>query len=435
MQTRTATRTGATWTTTLTTALAAGTYTAQATQTDTAGNTGTSTANTFTVDTTKPAAAGIAAANKAGGTAGKIENGDTLTFTYSEPITAASVWSGWNGASTAVNVRFTDVATADTVTVLSPTTGTVKLGTVATKGNYVTATTTFASTMVRSADGASIIVTLGTPASVAGHRRHRQEHDVDAGRRHHRPRRQHQHRGHRLHRDRHGRRLLMAAARSRIATALVALGLFAAACMGGDHGAARAAVGQATGPLIGSSLAGAAILEATGLAPGHLRTGEITMTNVGDVSGFFALGASGLVDTPLGRALDLVVEDVTPGQAGRTVFYGKLSALSTVGLGNMSQGEAHRYRFTVSLPSNADNSYQGAATAISFTWSATGEDPGETSAPTPGPPATVQKPPKATTAGATTQAPAATLTARARQTGSGGAVSAGWPAAAAAASR
>ena len=44
----------------------------------------------------------------------------------------------------------------------------------------------------------------------------------------------------------------MAAARPRIATALVALGLFVAVCIGGDHGAARAAVGQATGPLIGS---------------------------------------------------------------------------------------------------------------------------------------------------------------------------------------
>ena len=42
----------------------------------------------------------VAATNKTGGTAGKIENGDTLTFTYSEPITAASVWSGWSGAST-----------------------------------------------------------------------------------------------------------------------------------------------------------------------------------------------------------------------------------------------------------------------------------------------------------------------------------------------
>jgi chitinase len=166
VQTRTPNRTGATWTTTLITALAVGTYTAQATQTDTSGNTGTSAASTFIVDTTRPAAANIVATNKAGGTAGKIENGDTLTFTYSEPITAASVWTGWNGASTAVNVRFTDSTTADTVTVLTATTGTVKLGTVATYGNYVSATTTFASTMVRSADGASIVVTLGTPASV-----------------------------------------------------------------------------------------------------------------------------------------------------------------------------------------------------------------------------------------------------------------------------
>jgi hypothetical protein len=167
VQTLTPNRTGATWTTTATT-LAVGTYTAQATQTDTSGNTGTSAANTFTVDTTKPAAANIVATNKAGGTAGKIENGDTITFTYSEPITAASVWSGWNGASTAVNVTFTNSGTADTVTVLTATTGTVKLGTVATNGNYVSATTTFASTMVRSADGASIVVTLGTPATVQG---------------------------------------------------------------------------------------------------------------------------------------------------------------------------------------------------------------------------------------------------------------------------
>ena len=167
-QTLTPTRTAATWTTTASPALASGTYTAQATQTDTGGATGTSAAVTFTVDATKPAASAVVATNKAGGAAGKIENGDTITFTYSEPITAASVWGGWNGASTAVNVRFTNSGTADTVTVLTATTGTVKLGTVATTGNYVSATTTFASTMVRSADGASIVVTLGTPASVQG---------------------------------------------------------------------------------------------------------------------------------------------------------------------------------------------------------------------------------------------------------------------------
>jgi Bacterial Ig-like domain len=167
-QTLTPTRTGASWTTTASPALASGTYTAQATQTDTGGATGTSAAVTFTVDATKPSALNIVATNKAGGAAGKIESGDTITFTYSEPITAASVWSGWNGASTGVNVRFTNSASADTVTVLTATTGTVKLGTVATNGNYVSANTTFASTMVRSADGASIVVTLGTPASVQG---------------------------------------------------------------------------------------------------------------------------------------------------------------------------------------------------------------------------------------------------------------------------
>jgi hypothetical protein len=214
----------------------------------------------------------------------------------------------------------------------------------------------------------------------------------------------------------------MAAARSRIATALAALALFVAVCVGGDNGAARAALGQASGPLIGSSLDGAAILEATGLAPGHARVGEITVTNVGDVAGAFALGSSGLVDTPLAHKLDLVVQDVTPGRDATTVFYGKLSALSTVSLGNMAQGDAHRYRFTVSLPSDAGDAYQGAATAVAFTWSATGEDPGDAPTPAPAPAATAQAPPKATTAGGTTKTPKATLTARARQTGSRGAV-------------
>jgi hypothetical protein len=216
----------------------------------------------------------------------------------------------------------------------------------------------------------------------------------------------------------------MAAARSRIATALGAVAVLVAVCVGGDHGTARAAVGQATGPLIGSSLAGAAIFDVADLAPGHGRVGEITVTNVGDVTGAFALGTSGLVDTPLGRKLDLVVEDVTPGRAVTTVYYGTLSALSTVGLGNMAQGEAHRYRFTVGLSGDVDNSYQGSSTAVSFMWSATGEEPGEGPAPAPAPATTTQKPPKATTASATTKAPRATLTARARQKGSGGAVSA-----------
>ena len=166
VQTKAVTRTTTTWTWTLTTALASGTYTAQATQTDSGGLTGTTAAVTFTVDATKPTAAAVVAANKAGGTAGKIESGDTITFTYSEPITAASVWTGWSGSSTTVHVRFTSSGN-DTVTILdTANTAAINLGSVATNADYVSTTATFNGTMVRSADGASIVVTLGTPSSV-----------------------------------------------------------------------------------------------------------------------------------------------------------------------------------------------------------------------------------------------------------------------------
>src|SRR5205814_792145 len=50
VQSRAATRSGGTWTIDGSPALAAGTYTAQASQGDSAGNTGTSSANTFTIN-------------------------------------------------------------------------------------------------------------------------------------------------------------------------------------------------------------------------------------------------------------------------------------------------------------------------------------------------------------------------------------------------
>lgn len=166
VQTLTTTRSGATWSKTAST-LSAGTYTAVASQSDTSGNTGTSSANTFKIDTTKPTATSVSANNKTGGTAGKIESGDTLTFTYSEAIQPGSVWSGWDGSSSAVHIRFTSSGN-DTITVL--TTGnlaSINLGSVATNGDYVTTTTTFNATMALSSDGTVVTVTLGTPSNVA----------------------------------------------------------------------------------------------------------------------------------------------------------------------------------------------------------------------------------------------------------------------------
>jgi hypothetical protein len=169
--TRPVTRSGAAWSTSVTT-LGQGTYTAVATQADGAANTGTSAARTFTIDTTAPTRVSMTAVNGTG-TPGRLDTGDVITFTYSEPMLAGSILPGWSGTSPAnVRVRFFN-GSPDSFTVLdnglaanvrldagTTTNGGVTLGASA---NYVTGTVTFAATMTRSADGRSFVVTLGTP--------------------------------------------------------------------------------------------------------------------------------------------------------------------------------------------------------------------------------------------------------------------------------
>ncbi len=177
LQTRTATRSGSTWTTTAST-LPAGTYTVQVTQTDSQANTGTVT-RTFTVDETKPEPSMISAANGGSGSAGRLNAGDKITFTFSKPIAATSVLSTFTGSSASVIVRFYDedgsgsYTYGDSFTVLdSSGQANVKLdagsfwgidGGVFTDRNYVTDTVNFAATMTRSSDGTSFVITLGSP--------------------------------------------------------------------------------------------------------------------------------------------------------------------------------------------------------------------------------------------------------------------------------
>jgi hypothetical protein len=81
--------------------LSDGTYTVQATQDDAAGNVGVSAPRTFTVDATPPALVAISTTNVA--TAGKIERGDALRLTFSEPLDPASVPT--TGTMTVTNVN------------------------------------------------------------------------------------------------------------------------------------------------------------------------------------------------------------------------------------------------------------------------------------------------------------------------------------------
>jgi hypothetical protein len=152
--------------------LTAGSYTYSITATDVAGNSGTQTGFTVTVDNTAPTGSDVQTANGPGGTVGKAEAGDTVTLTFGEPIDPNSVLAGWTGASSSVVVRINN-ASPDTLQVWNASnTAQVPLGTVSlANGSYVSANRTFgatgtASTMIMS--GSSITITLGTASGTTG---------------------------------------------------------------------------------------------------------------------------------------------------------------------------------------------------------------------------------------------------------------------------
>jgi len=86
-------------------ALAEGTYTYTLALADNAGNSRTQSGLSVVVDNTAPTASDVQTANAGGGTAGRPESGDTITYTFSEPPDPNSILSGWDGTSTPVVVR------------------------------------------------------------------------------------------------------------------------------------------------------------------------------------------------------------------------------------------------------------------------------------------------------------------------------------------
>jgi Bacterial Ig-like domain len=161
-------------------ALTAGTLTTGSksvtvTATDAAGNVTTVT-GTVTVDSTAPSPASITLANRTGGTAGRPENGDTITLRWSEEMDPATLYTGWSllaSADVAGTVTFTDLGQGngtnkdtDTFAVTGP--SGVKLGTVTGLDGRLVPTSggsyAFAGTLHYTVTGAQsvVTVTLGT---------------------------------------------------------------------------------------------------------------------------------------------------------------------------------------------------------------------------------------------------------------------------------
>jgi hypothetical protein len=149
--------------------LAAGAYSYSLTSKDVLGNSRVQAGFTVTVDNTAPTATEIQTTNKSGNTVGRPEIGDSVVYTFSEPIDPGSILSGWTGTTTNIVARISNVAT-DPLTVFNAANtiqlplGSLSLG----RNDYVTTSATFgstgtASTMVQS--GNTITVTLGTASS------------------------------------------------------------------------------------------------------------------------------------------------------------------------------------------------------------------------------------------------------------------------------
>jgi spore coat-associated protein N len=180
-------------------------------------------------------------------------------------------------------------------------------------------------------------------------------------------------------------RLAMLAAHPRrtlgaLAVVLAAVGITVGS--GANFTASAANPGNvfATGSLAIGNSPSTALFSVSGLRPGDVNTGTVDIENTGTLSGVFALGtANASGDTALLAQLDVVVGDCGAWSAGSppscaspsTTYSGKISALTGQTLGTWAAAAKRRYKFTVTLPSNTDDTFQGKSAQVDFAWSAT----------------------------------------------------------------
>ena len=119
---------------------------------------------TTVVDTVVPTAQNIRSDNGSGSD-GKADTGDTVTFTFSEAMSPASMLAAWSGASTQVLVKLIDAGNADTLQVWSADNAArlAVANPLALNGDYVPSSgAVFRATMTLNAAGTVVTVTLGS---------------------------------------------------------------------------------------------------------------------------------------------------------------------------------------------------------------------------------------------------------------------------------
>jgi hypothetical protein len=145
--------------------MAAGTRTYSFTMSDVAVpvHSQTQTGFTVTIDNTGPAPVNMTSADRVGGTIGRAEQGDSITYTWNEPIDPESLSPGWDGGSPAtVTVRIQNAGTNDRLRVRGPA-GNLNFGTVRLQQNYVPGSRDFTGSTITML-GNTVTIVLGTPS-------------------------------------------------------------------------------------------------------------------------------------------------------------------------------------------------------------------------------------------------------------------------------
>ncbi len=149
--------------------LAEGTLSYSITATDAAGNSGTQGGFSVIIDNTSPFATSWSTTNVSGGTTGRAETGDTVSFVFSEPMDANRFIAGWTGSATPVTIRLLNNGGGDRVYVYNAANsatlafGHVRLNSTA----YTSATVNFTNSMMVMS-GSTVTITLGTPSGAVG---------------------------------------------------------------------------------------------------------------------------------------------------------------------------------------------------------------------------------------------------------------------------
>jgi spore coat-associated protein N len=113
---------------------------------------------------------------------------------------------------------------------------------------------------------------------------------------------------------------------------------------------------------------GAAIVTGAKMLPGDSKSGQVTITNTGDVAGEFELAEENASNGFAAGSLDLKIEDVTSGTS--QLYSGDLGQVSDIDLGEFAAGEARTYKFTVTFDQSAGNADQGKSATADYEWTA-----------------------------------------------------------------